>query len=293
VNTRDLAYFKALVEQQNYTAVAKTFAVSQPAVTQAIQRLEKEFQVKLVVQDRRHQQTQITRAGQLLYRNACQIQTSLQLAHQEIDNAKLADIQFGLPPIIGTLYLPQIAGELLRSGLLQKLTITENGSDELLRKLVAGEINVALLGSYLPLNLPEVQAIQIGSRPFSIIVGPHNALAQQATVDFKDLAQAEFIGFDGNFVHPQAFQAYCDFAGIQPSVIYRSPDMAWIKALVKADLGISLLVRDAVHADDGVKCLTINDNVPVRFNVSVVTRTGYVPTVMEQQFIDQLLKMKI
>ena len=273
--------------------VARQFAVSQPAVTQAIHRLEKEFAVKLVIQDRHHQQTNITRAGHLLYKNAQQIQASLRLAHQEIDSAQQAEIRFGLPPIIGTLYFPQIAEKLLQNGLLQQLKITETGSDELLHKLVKGEINIALLGSYLPFDLPTVHAVKLGARPFSIIVSPQNSLATQTNIGFKDLGQAQFIGLDGKYVHPQAFQAYCDFAGVHPEVIYRTPDISWVKALVKANLGISMLVRDVVKPDDGVVCLDIEDQLPVSFNISVVTRAGYLPTDDEQRFIDQLLKMTV
>lgn len=293
MNTRDLDYFRALVDCQNYTMVARQFAVSQPAVTQAIHRLEKEFAVKLVIQDRHHQQTNITRAGHLLYKNAQQIQASLRLAHQEIDSAQQAEIRFGLPPIIGTLYFPQIAEKLLQNGLLQQLKITETGSDELLHKLVKGEINIALLGSYLPFDLPTVHAVKLGARPFSIIVSPQNSLATQTSIGFKDLGQAQFIGMDGKYVHPQAFQAYCDFAGVHPEVIYRTPDISWVKALVKANLGISMLVRDVVKPDDGVVCLDIEDQLPVSFNISVVTRAGYLPTDDEQRFIDQLLKMTV
>lgn len=293
MNTRDLDYFRALVDCQNYTMVARQFAVSQPAVTQAIHRLEKEFAVKLVIQDRHYQQTNITRAGHLLYKNAQQIQASLRLAHQEIDSAQQAEIRFGLPPIIGTLYFPQIAEKLLQNGLLQQLKITETGSDELLHKLVKGEINIALLGSYLPFDLPTVHAVKLGARPFSIIVSPQNSLATQTSIGFKDLGQAQFIGLDGKYVHPQAFQAYCDFAGVHPEVIYRTPDISWVKALVKANLGISMLVRDVVKPDDGVVCLDIEDQLPVSFNISVVTRAGYLPTDDEQRFIDQLLKMTV
>ncbi|MDC6398082.1 LysR family transcriptional regulator [Lactiplantibacillus pentosus] len=293
MNTRDLDYFRALVDCQNYTMVARQFAVSQPAVTQAIHRLEKEFAVKLVIQDRHHQQTNITRAGHLLYKNAQQIQASLRLAHQEIDSAQQAEIRFGLPPIIGTLYFPQIAEKLLQNGLLQQLKITETGSDELLHELVKGEINIALLGSYLPFDLPTVHAVKLGARPFSIIVSPQNSLATQTSIGFKDLGQAQFIGLDGKYVHPQAFQAYCDFAGVHPEVIYRTPDISWVKALVKANLGISMLVRDVVKPDDGVVCLDIEDQLPVSFNISVVTRAGYLPTDDEQRFIDQLLKMTV
>ena len=41
MNTRDLQYFVALVKYKNYTQVAKLFKVSQPTITQSIQRLER------------------------------------------------------------------------------------------------------------------------------------------------------------------------------------------------------------------------------------------------------------
>lgn len=37
MNTRDLDYFKKLVEKKNFTEVAEIFHVSQPTITQAIQ----------------------------------------------------------------------------------------------------------------------------------------------------------------------------------------------------------------------------------------------------------------
>ncbi|VDG17647.1 LysR family transcriptional regulator [Lactobacillus pentosus] [Lactiplantibacillus mudanjiangensis] len=293
MNTRDLAYFRALVEKKNYTVVAQQFSVSQPAVTQAIHRLEREFDVKLVLQDRSHQRTEITRAGQLLYKNAQAIQANISLAHREIDSAKQPAIRFGLPPIIGTMYFPNIAGELLNQGFLKQLAITETGSGELLTKLQAGDIDIALLGSYAPLDLPTIQAFPLGERPFSVIVSPKHRLAQQPTVAFKDLTHEKFIGLTGKFVHPGAFNAYCRFAGVQPEIIYNTPDIAWAKGLVKANLGISLLVRDIVNSDDGVVCLSISDPVPTSFHVSVAIRTGYVVTEREQQFIDELLTMPI
>ena len=66
MNTRDLQYFAMLVKLKNYTQVAKYFNVSQPSITQAIRRLEQEFDTKLVRKDRVHRDEMITRSGQLL-----------------------------------------------------------------------------------------------------------------------------------------------------------------------------------------------------------------------------------
>lgn len=295
MNTNDLAYFKSLVELRNYTAVAEAFGVSQPTVTQAVKRLEREFDDELVHVDRAHHRTDITHSGQLLYEKATAISTSLELAHQEIENAKLAKIRFGLPPIIGTLYFPRIAGELLKQGLLQRLEVFETGSGGLLESVRNGEIDIALLASVLPLHEPSLEVRHLGSRPFNVIVSQQHPLAGEKNISFKQLANEKFIMLNRKFVHPKAFKAFCDYSGVKPAVIYKTPDISWIKSLVKENLGISLIVRDVVSKNDEtqIAMLEIRDPLPERFNISVVTRKGYVLTADENQFVHELMGMQI
>lgn len=295
MNTKDLAYFKALVEKRNYTAVAETFSVSQPTVTQAVKRLEREFEGELVHIDRAHHRTEITRAGLLLYEKARVIADNLDLAHQEIENARLAKIRFGLPPIIGTLYFPSLAGQLLKEGLLQRLDVVETGSGGLLEDVRDGQIDIALLASVLPLHEPSLEVRRLGSRPFNLIVSQQHPLADQTSVSFKQLANEKFIMLNRKFVHPKAFKAYCEYSGINPPVIYKTPDISWIKSLVKENLGISLIVADVISDNDAadIASITIRDPLPERFNISVVTRKGYVLTADENQFIHELMQMKI
>lgn len=293
MNTRDLEYFMALVKLRKYTRVAASFSVSQPSVTQAIQRLEREFNVSLVEQDRAHQQTIITRAGQLLYKNAQNIKDNLVLAHREIEDAKQEKIKFGLPPIIGTLYFPQIAGKLLQEGILQKTTVDEAGSGELLTDLRKGNIDIALLGSVRPIIYDDLTAIHLGSRPFNIIMSPDNPFSEKREVSFSELADQKFIGLNGKYVHPVAFKAFSQFAGINPEVIYSTPDIAWVKSLVKANLGISLIVKDVINPDDGIVTIPVSDPVPERFNISIAIRKDYPLTILEDQFINVMSEMII
>lgn len=293
MNTRDLAYFKALVEQRNYTAVAEQFSVSQPTVTQAIQRLEKEFDTKLIQHDRAQHKTNITRSGQLLYEKATMIQHNIMLAHQEIEGAKQSKIRFGLPPTIGTMHFPRVAGKLLQAGLLQRLDVFETGSDELYSELLAGHIDIALLGSVLPMRSPELNVTHLGSRPFKIVVSPEHPLADVKAVSFKDLGNENFITLNGKFVHPKAFKAYCDYAGITPNVVYSTPDIFWIKSLIKANLGVAMLVSDAVTEADPLTSLYITDPLPERFNISVATRKDYVLTEDEERLVRILNEMNV
>ncbi|MFC6253736.1 LysR family transcriptional regulator [Secundilactobacillus hailunensis] len=295
MNTKDLAYFKALVEKRNYTSVAKAFNVSQPTITQAVKRLEREFKDELVHVDRTHSQTEITRAGLLLYEKASAITANLNLAHQEIENAKLSRIRFGLPPIIGSLYFPSLAGQLLKNRLLQRLNVVETGSGGLLTAVKEGTIDIALLASVLPLHDPLLNVKHLGSRPFVIVVSRQHRLANQNNVYFKELANEEFIMLNYKFVHPKAFKAFSQFAGVNPPIIYKTPDILWITSLVKENLGISLLVHDVISPADkeSLACLTILDPLPERFNISIVTWQGYILTADEKRFIKVLKQLKI
>ncbi|WP_231921646.1 LysR substrate-binding domain-containing protein [Levilactobacillus zymae] len=215
------------------------------------------------------------------------------MAHREIDFSKQSQIRFGLPPIIGALYFPQVAAALLRRGWMKQIKIVENGSVQLLTNLIRGDIDIALIGSPRPLHHQGVEAISLGARPFNVIVSPDNPLAQRQSISFAELGTQQFIGLDGKFAHPEAFRAYCKAAGITPNIVYRTPDIAWLKGIVRENLGLGFLVQDAVSAIDGVVGLKITDQLMDRFNVSIAYRQGYSMTPEETAFVKLLSQMRI
>lgn len=295
MNTKDLDYFRTLVEKRNYTEVAEIFNVSQPTITQAIKRLEKEFETKLVNVDRVHQKTEITRTGYLLFEKSLAIQKNLDLAHKEIKAADSQKIKFGLPPIIGTLYFPQVVGKIAQNNLLDKLHIFESGSNALFKQLADGDIDVAVIGSLLPINNPNFQVTQLGSRPFSLIVSSQHPLAQsKQPVDFKDLVDEKFIDFAGQFIHGRILHDYFEHTGINPEIIQKTPDISWYKSLVRANIGIGVLVRDEINKyDDNITCLEIKNPIPENFNVSIVYRSSYILKPEEEQLISILKTMNV
>ena len=101
MNTKDLQYFHQLASLKNFSKVAATFQVSQPTVTVAIQRLEKQFAVPLIVRDRSHHAVELTSFGRQLDRHVVNILNELELAQKEAAHTQMKQVRFGLPPIIG------------------------------------------------------------------------------------------------------------------------------------------------------------------------------------------------
>ena len=136
---RDLEYFIELVKDKNFSVVADHFQVSQPTITMAINRLEEEYGTTFFIRDHIHHQITVTKIGQQYAQHVRAILSELAVARREIEHAKLNKIRFGLPPIIGNYYFPPLTPRLLRSNLIDKLEVTEEGSENLLQMLMRGE----------------------------------------------------------------------------------------------------------------------------------------------------------
>ncbi|GEK28662.1 LysR family transcriptional regulator [Furfurilactobacillus siliginis] len=291
MNTRDLEYFVAVAKRQNFSAVATQFHVSQPTITVAIKRLETTFGDELVQRDRTHALAKLTRAGEILAARADIILQNLSLAEKEIVQARTETIRFGLPPVIGTVYFPKLAGRLLQDHLLDRLQTREAGSGQLLKELEAGEIDVALLGSLRPLQNNTLTSIELTQQAFRIIVSKRHPLATAKQISFATLATEKFVTLTDDFIHPTALKAYADAAGFTPKVIYRSPDINLIKELVANELAVGLLVEDAITDHDDVVPLVISDALDLHVNVSLAYRKGFVASKIQQQMINDLKRL--
>lgn len=160
--------------------------------------------------------------------------------------------------------------------------------------LSALEKSPCCVGSTAPISEPGVYADLISGRCFGVIVSTKNPLAKRDQVSFKELASERFISFDQQYVHQAAFRAYCAYAQINPTVaMYRIPDISWIKELVRQNIGICLMAKDALANEPGIKFVEITDPLPERFYISVATREGYVLSPDEQDFIDRLRKLHV
>jgi len=154
MNTKDLDYFHQLILQKNFSKVANFFNVSQPTITTALKRLETDFNTKLMIRDRVHNELTPTASGEQLAEHAEIILRQLNIAHQEIHNLTQQQIVLGLPPIIENHYFPKIAAKLADNELLASIQTVEGGSIALREAVRNGRVDMALLGSVEPLPSP-------------------------------------------------------------------------------------------------------------------------------------------
>lgn len=288
MNTKDLDYFQQLILQKNFSKVAAFFGVTQPTITTAIKRLETEFETKLVIRDRVHNDIQITPSGDQLAIHAQVVLSELTLAHQELAHLAARQTTLGLPPIIENYYFPRIAARLQAENLLEGLQTVEGGSVWLRHALLNGQADIGLLGSIEPLAYQNLIAEEFDRKPFNIFIAKSHPLANRQKIYFSELRHEKFILFTNSFVHNTAFNKLTRRNHFRPEVVFRANDTHIITNLVAENVGITFLT-DIVdqHRNDVVRLELLDDEQP-EFISSIVYRTSHVLTPVQERVLQIL-----
>ncbi|HHB0718438.1 TPA: LysR substrate-binding domain-containing protein [Enterococcus faecium] len=285
MNTKDIEYYVQIVKQKNFTKVANYFRVSQPTITYALQRLEKEFDTVLITRDRSHHELIVTPSGKHLFLHAQTILQEISTARAEITQLQKKKLRFGMPPIIGNEYFPKLSSYFIKHELMNQIEITDGGSRDLYGMIRQGRIDLAVLGSTQPIVDQYLETELLLDKRFMIVVPPTHPLSKQDTVSFKDIADEQFVLLNEHYVHPAAFTKLSKQTHTHPKVVYQSNDLTILKSMVRENVGIGFLAEIAVHPEDHLVCLPLSDEVQPRFLISLAKRTQQIVTPLQEQVV--------
>ena len=143
MNTNQLTYFIAVAENQNFTKAAAQCYLTQTAITQQIQILEKQMDVVLI--DRTSRPIKLTPAGHIFYHEAKDILARINLAIQNTKNAHNAAsglLRIGYAKTFESSNLPNLIVSFHREYENINLQIFRNDVDNLVFGLLNNEYDI-------------------------------------------------------------------------------------------------------------------------------------------------------
>lgn len=118
MNERDLNYFCHLIESGGYTATAREFGVTQPAISAAVKRLEAQYGTTLLTQVNHRSRLVATSAGQVLYVKSRRIIRELSQIALEVKHANERQVRLGFSNVAGGIWLPPMIERFVKNNLL-------------------------------------------------------------------------------------------------------------------------------------------------------------------------------
>jgi DNA-binding transcriptional LysR family regulator len=251
MDIRQLSYFVAVAEEQQFTRAATRVSIAQPAVSHQIRRLEAELGEPLFHRDPRT--ARLTAAGEELLPHA-----RAAIAAVEDGRDAVASLR-GL--LHGTLRLGVVRGPVDRRffdavGAFHRahpaveVVLSEQHNDELEDALARADIDAAVIGltdEPLPLH---VRARVIDSEPLVLAVRPDHSLAQRASITFGRLRDCTLVTLTRGSGLRTVLENACRRAGFTPRIAAETSELGSLVQLAAGGLGVALLPRSAVAADD-------------------------------------------
>jgi DNA-binding transcriptional LysR family regulator len=239
-----LRYFVAVVQTGNFSRAAERCHVSQPSLSQQIQKLERGLGQQLL--QRLGRRSVPTDAGRLLLDRALTILASAEDAERRLRGGQNADegrLAIGAIPTIAPYVLPATLHSFAREFPRAELIVREDVTSQLVPAVVEGELDLAIVA--LPIDDPQVQAEPLLTEPLLLSLPANHSLAKRRRVTVGDLASERFILLGEMHCLGDQVLSFCKAHECQPRIACRSAQISTVQQLIALEQGISLLPQMA------------------------------------------------
>lgn len=245
-----LRYFAAVAQTGSFSRAAEQCHVSQPSLSQQIQKLEKGLGQKLF--DRLGRKVMLTEPGRMLLDRATAILAQIDDAERQLrdtDAKQGGHLAVGAIPTIAPYLLPAALEKLLRRRPNVELSMHEGVTQQLLAATIAGELDVAIVA--LPIDDHRLEVEPLFTEPLFVALPNGHPLTRSRRITVENLQSERFILLDEMHCLGDQVLSFCNANGCQPRIACRSAQIATIQVLIAQGQGISLLPDMARRADTG------------------------------------------
>jgi LysR family hydrogen peroxide-inducible transcriptional activator len=250
MNLKDLKYLVALADTGHFGKAAERTFVSQPTLSAQLKKLEEYLGVKLV--ERQPKNVQLTDVGRQIVIRARRMLDEgdeiVALARSNTDPLA-GKLKVGLIPTVGPYLLPRVMPKIRKAVPQLGLMLYEYQTEELLKRLRDGEIDVGILA--LPVLQDGLESRALYNEAFTVALPSRHPLAEKGAIKVQDLkGQTLLLLEDGHCLRDQALEV-CSRVDVREAEDFRATSLETLRQMVVAGLGITLLPEMAVESPYG------------------------------------------
>lgn len=266
---RDLEWLLAVADHEHVTDTAAILGVSQPTLSRALARVERELDARLF--ERAADGVHLTPIGRTVAQGAREIVTR----HEQL----LVDVRGELDPDSGvarlafldsmsTSLVPQLLREFHAEAPRVRVLLSQEPSHELEADLAHGAVDLAITSARTAGRgwhlLQEERLV--------VAVPPTHRLAGRARLRLADLAGEELVTTPLGFGFRTLVDGLLRDAGVSLDISFESQDLATIEGLVAAGLGVAI-IPEAMVGPSGTLGIQILGSPGARRAIGLTWRT--------------------
>jgi DNA-binding transcriptional LysR family regulator len=235
-----IRYFDEVARQGSIRKAADRLNVAPSAVNRQILKLEDELGAPLF--ERLPRGLRLTAAGEILIESVRRWQLDYTRARAQLEELRgLRRGHVSVAVVEGAIaeFLPDVLASFNRSYPLVSLAANVHGSEGVLRRLRAGEVEIGIL--FNPPLTPAVRVAQAKRYRLGAIVPPNHPLAKRRTVRLRDCAEFPAILSAETVSLRAVLDAALAKSRVRLKPVAESNSIAVMKALARRGVGVAYL----------------------------------------------------
>ena len=242
---------RRVADEGSFGRAAQRLGYTQSAISQQIATLERIVGERLVERPGGPRPVSLTEAGRLLLRHAESIVARLQAAQADLRRCRAGEVGDAPRRHLPVRRREGAAGghaplhRAVAAGRRRALVALED--DGLADAVERGELDVGFV--QLPVGDHPLETVELLRDPYVLIVPADSPLAERRTVAAARRRRA--AGRLPRMPHAvEPIEAAFRAEGLEPKLVFRSNDNPTVQALVAAGVGVAVMPRLTVNADD-------------------------------------------
>ncbi len=241
MDLQQLEYFRTVARLEHVTQAAEALRMTQPALSRAIARLEREVGVTLF--DHRGRSVKLNRYGTAFLRHVERALATIEEGRREITD--LADresgvVAFGFAHALGTRVVPDLIASFRETHPRARFQLLQNASHIILDELLAGDVDLALV-SPMPKTGERIESAVLASEELFLAVPHEHKFAQRKNIKLAQLADETFVCLREGYAFRSLTDQFCAQAGFTPKIAFEGEEIATLRSLVGVGLGVAIL----------------------------------------------------
>ncbi|WP_046175824.1 LysR family transcriptional regulator [Domibacillus indicus] len=248
----------AVAQTKNFTKAAKKQAVSQPALSRSIIKLEEELGAPLFLRGKK--EIQLTQAGEIFIERAQQVLQLMKEAKEEIQEIASPDkgrVSIAFLPTFGPHVLPNLIAEYKRLYPNVAFELFQGAGEVNMKKVQEGQADLCITGP--PYKRSDIKWTIVREEQLYITVPIGHRFAGRDSMPFREAAAEPFVTFKKGFGLRFIFDLLCEKLEVEPDITFEGEEVSTIAGFVTAGHGISVLPRKPEIAHDPLVFIAIND----------------------------------
>jgi DNA-binding transcriptional LysR family regulator len=242
VGLRQLRVFLAVARHGSFSRAADEVAVSQSAVSLAIQQLETEIGVRLL--DRTTRQVRITSVGETLAATGARLLAELDDMLKELRDVgrqRRGKVVMACVPSVARGLMPACVAYCAGKWPEVSFAIEDVAAKEVVAKVRRGDVEFGVAGG--DIDDSELHIDSLVSDPFLLVCRHDDALGKAKAVPWTRLSDRRLVMLNNTSGSRQQIVDTLASAGVRPEIFLELAQPSSVLAMVEANLGIAVVPR--------------------------------------------------